>query len=102
MLFNSTIWLVKSPIRIQVLGMGNLTHVWGGDSEEKLFGEAQSRKYAPNAWFGELLVWLGMIWGRSGVILECRIPVCNYSVEPYQNHHRELILFVSTRLLPRD
>ena len=63
--------------------MGNLTHVfWGGDSEEKLFGEAQSRKYAPNAWFGELLVWLGVIWGRSGVILECRIPVCNYSVEP--------------------
>ena len=37
-----------------------------GDSEEKLFGEV--RKYAPNEWFGELLVWLGMIWGRSGSV----------------------------------
>ena len=24
----------------------------------------------------------GVIWGSSGVILECRITVCNYSVEP--------------------
>ena len=24
----------------------------------------------------------GVIWGTFGVILECRITVCNYSVEP--------------------
>ena len=41
-----------------------------------------------------------LIWGRSGVILECRITVCNYYVEPsIKNHNRVLGMFVSTRLL---
>ena len=30
----------------------------------------------PRSWFWELLVWSVVIWGRSGVILECRITVC--------------------------
>ena len=41
------------------------------------------------------------VWGRSGVILECRIIVCNYSVEPsIQIHNRVLGSLVSTWLLP--
>ena len=30
----------------------------------------------PNAWFWKLLVWSGVIWGSSGVILKWRIAVC--------------------------
>ena len=39
--------------------MRNLTHVWRGDSEEKLFNEAQQK--CPNVWFWELTVWSGRV-----------------------------------------
>ena len=41
----------------------------------------------------DLLVWSGVIWGHSGEILECRITVCNYSVElSIQNHNRHTLI----------
>jgi len=56
--------------------MGKLTQIWGERSGENLFGEAhESPKYMI---FGTS----GVFWRRSaGVVLECRITVCNYSVE---------------------
>ena len=35
----------------------------------------------------------GVIWGSFGVVLECRITVCNYSVEPstQKSQHSTLI-----------
>ena len=58
--------------------MGNFTHIWGGDSEENCLARpSKDVKYVPNAWSWELLVWSGVVWGRPGVILECRIRVFN-------------------------
>ena len=37
----------------------------------------------------------------NGAVLDCRITVCNNSVEPnIQNHNQVLTSFVSTHLLP--
>ena len=43
-----------------------------GDSKEKLFREAQKKICPKFMLFGTS----GVIWGRFGVILECRITVC--------------------------
>ena len=46
-------------------------------SEENcLVRPSKENMSVPSSWFWELLVWSVVIWGRSGVILECRITVC--------------------------
>ena len=64
------------------LEYGGVPSIWRakGDSEERLFWQGPVKKCVPNACSWELLVWSGVIWGRSGVILEwrfCRIVVCD-------------------------
>ena len=43
--------------------MENLTHAWGGDSEEKLYGEAQKKKICPKCM---ILGTSSVIWGGLG------------------------------------
>ena len=47
-----------------------------GDSEKKLFGEAQGKK-CPKWMILGISGVTGVICGRSGVILKCRITKCN-------------------------